>query len=201
MSTPARKRLMRDFKRLQQDPPAGISGAPQDNNITLWNAVIFGYVSEGDYTLLPISVFLHFDGFFLKSRTILFMYFIVWIAGLMTPHGMEVKTKNLISYCNWIFLLSRLIFKLYLVWYFCVFQVRLSWHFNSQRIIQISHQQCVLFLGCFIQIVSSKQKLHTHMYARITFVHVLVHMCAHTNRNMCMFIEYWIILHPFTYPN
>ncbi|GFP99355.1 ubiquitin-conjugating enzyme e2 2 [Phtheirospermum japonicum] len=42
MSTPSRKRLMRDFKRLQQDPPAGISGAPQDNNIMLWNAVIFG---------------------------------------------------------------------------------------------------------------------------------------------------------------
>lgn len=46
MSTPARKRLMRDFKRLQQDPPAGISGAPQDNNIMLWNAVIFGYVGK-----------------------------------------------------------------------------------------------------------------------------------------------------------
>lgn len=45
MSTPARKRLMRDFKRLQQDPPAGISGAPYDNNIMLWNAVIFGYAS------------------------------------------------------------------------------------------------------------------------------------------------------------
>lgn len=43
MSTPARKRLMRDFKRLMQDPPAGISGAPQDNNILLWSAVIFGY--------------------------------------------------------------------------------------------------------------------------------------------------------------
>nr|CAB3452019.1 unnamed protein product [Digitaria exilis] len=43
MSTPARKRLMRDFKRLQQDPPAGISGAPHDNNIMLWNAVIFGW--------------------------------------------------------------------------------------------------------------------------------------------------------------
>ncbi|KAJ8478197.1 hypothetical protein OPV22_021924 [Ensete ventricosum] len=42
MSTPARKRLMRDFKRLQQDPPAGISGAPHDNNIMFWNAVIFG---------------------------------------------------------------------------------------------------------------------------------------------------------------
>ncbi|KAI3840664.1 hypothetical protein MKX03_004676 [Papaver bracteatum] len=42
MSTPSRKRLMRDFKRLQQDPPAGISGAPHDNNIILWNAVIFG---------------------------------------------------------------------------------------------------------------------------------------------------------------
>jgi ubiquitin-conjugating enzyme E2 A len=45
MSTPSRKRLMRDFKRLQHDPPAGISGAPQDNNIMLWNAVIFGYLS------------------------------------------------------------------------------------------------------------------------------------------------------------
>ena len=43
MTTPSRKRLMRDFKRLMQDPPAGISGAPQDNNIMLWNAVIFGY--------------------------------------------------------------------------------------------------------------------------------------------------------------
>ncbi|KAM0040011.1 putative ubiquitin-conjugating enzyme E2, ubiquitin-conjugating enzyme/RWD [Helianthus debilis subsp. tardiflorus] len=42
MSTPSRKRLMRDFKRLQQDPPAGISGAPVDNNIMVWNAVIFG---------------------------------------------------------------------------------------------------------------------------------------------------------------
>ncbi|KAK4267812.1 hypothetical protein QN277_024545 [Acacia crassicarpa] len=42
MLTPTRKRLMRDFKRLQQDPPTGINVAPQDNNIMLWNAVIFG---------------------------------------------------------------------------------------------------------------------------------------------------------------
>jgi ubiquitin-conjugating enzyme E2 A len=42
MLTPARKRLMRDFKRLQQVPLAGISGVPQDNNIMLWNAVISG---------------------------------------------------------------------------------------------------------------------------------------------------------------
>eukprot|EP00795_Rhopilema_esculentum_P000675 gene675-10381_t len=42
MSTPARRRLMRDFKRLQEDPPAGVSGAPTENNIMLWNAVIFG---------------------------------------------------------------------------------------------------------------------------------------------------------------
>ena len=33
---------MRDFKRLQEDPPAGVSGAPCDNNIMLWKAVIFG---------------------------------------------------------------------------------------------------------------------------------------------------------------
>ncbi|KAF5831909.1 histone ubiquitination protein [Dunaliella salina] len=42
MSTPARKRLMRDFKRLQQDPPQGINGSPNSDNIMLWNAVIFG---------------------------------------------------------------------------------------------------------------------------------------------------------------
>uniref|UniRef100_A0A8D1VEQ2 Ubiquitin conjugating enzyme E2 A n=1 Tax=Sus scrofa TaxID=9823 RepID=A0A8D1VEQ2_PIG len=42
MSTPARRRLMRDFKRLQEDPPAGVSGAPSENNIMVWNAVIFG---------------------------------------------------------------------------------------------------------------------------------------------------------------
>eukprot|EP01115_Flamella_aegyptia_P013175 TRINITY_DN68785_c0_g1_i1.p1 TRINITY_DN68785_c0_g1~~TRINITY_DN68785_c0_g1_i1.p1 ORF type:complete len:173 (+),score=63.25 TRINITY_DN68785_c0_g1_i1:49-567(+) len=42
MSTPARRRLMRDFKRLQTDPPEGITGAPCDNNIMLWEAVIFG---------------------------------------------------------------------------------------------------------------------------------------------------------------
>ena len=26
----------------QEDPPAGVSGAPTENNIMLWNAVIFG---------------------------------------------------------------------------------------------------------------------------------------------------------------
>ena len=26
----------------QEDPPAGVSGAPGENNIMLWNAVIFG---------------------------------------------------------------------------------------------------------------------------------------------------------------
>lgn len=56
MSTPARKRLMRDFKRLQQDPPAGISGAPQDNNIMLWNAVIFGLVFKEMCTEFSLSL-------------------------------------------------------------------------------------------------------------------------------------------------
>jgi ubiquitin-protein ligase len=34
--------LMRDFKRLQQDPPQGVNGSPNPDNIMLWNAVIFG---------------------------------------------------------------------------------------------------------------------------------------------------------------
>ncbi|GMH41501.1 hypothetical protein BSKO_09411 [Bryopsis sp. KO-2023] len=42
MSTLARKRLIRDYKRLQDDPPQGINGAPNPDNIMKWNAVIFG---------------------------------------------------------------------------------------------------------------------------------------------------------------
>ncbi|KAH3766516.1 Ubiquitin-protein ligase [Pelomyxa schiedti] len=42
MSSPARRRLMRDFKQLQTDPPSGISGAPLENDIMRWNCVIFG---------------------------------------------------------------------------------------------------------------------------------------------------------------
>jgi len=42
MATPAKRRLMRDFKKLQDDPPSGISGAPMENNIMQWHAIIFG---------------------------------------------------------------------------------------------------------------------------------------------------------------
>ncbi|KAH7826595.1 putative Ubiquitin-conjugating enzyme E2 2 [Monocercomonoides exilis] len=42
MSTPSRRRLMRDFKNLQQDPPSGITGAPKEDDMMFWNAVIFG---------------------------------------------------------------------------------------------------------------------------------------------------------------
>lgn len=42
MATPARKRLMRDFRRMQNDPRNGVDGAPMDNNIMAWQAVIFG---------------------------------------------------------------------------------------------------------------------------------------------------------------
>ncbi|PVF95068.1 hypothetical protein CPB86DRAFT_776389 [Serendipita vermifera] len=42
MSTSCRRRLIRDFKHLSSDPPAGISGAPCPENIMVWNAVIFG---------------------------------------------------------------------------------------------------------------------------------------------------------------
>lgn len=42
MSTAARKRLIRDFKRLQQDPPEGVNASPLAENIMRWNAIIFG---------------------------------------------------------------------------------------------------------------------------------------------------------------
>ena len=41
-STAAKRRLIRDFKRLANDPPVGISGSPNSDNIMIWNAVIFG---------------------------------------------------------------------------------------------------------------------------------------------------------------
>eukprot|EP00912_Choanoflagellata_sp_UC4_P000468 UC4_evm6s293 len=42
MTTPAKMRLLRDFKRLRQDPPTGLSAAPLEDNIKIWHAVIFG---------------------------------------------------------------------------------------------------------------------------------------------------------------
>jgi ubiquitin-conjugating enzyme E2 A len=33
---------MRDFRKLQQDPPQGVNGSPTPDNILRWNAVIFG---------------------------------------------------------------------------------------------------------------------------------------------------------------
>eukprot|EP00043_Microstomoeca_roanoka_P004235 m.48402 g.48402 ORF g.48402 m.48402 type:complete len:184 (-) comp12395_c0_seq1:580-1131(-) len=42
MATAARRRLMKDFKRLQEDPPHGIMGAPVESDIMTWHAVIFG---------------------------------------------------------------------------------------------------------------------------------------------------------------
>ncbi|KAK7678390.1 Ubiquitin-conjugating enzyme E2 2 [Cerrena zonata] len=42
MSTPAKRRLMRDFKRMQQDAPSGVSASPLPDNVMSWNAVIIG---------------------------------------------------------------------------------------------------------------------------------------------------------------
>jgi|APAra0007618257_1042622.scaffolds.fasta_scaffold02313_10 hypothetical protein len=76
MTTPAKKRLMWDFKRLQKDPPVGISGAPQDNNIMHWNALIFGYNF--------LFCFL-FKAWLCKLISSLSLF-----ADLRTLHGMEV---------------------------------------------------------------------------------------------------------------
>ena len=41
-STPARRRLLRDFRKMSKEPTPGISAAPLPNDIMTWNAVIFG---------------------------------------------------------------------------------------------------------------------------------------------------------------
>jgi len=42
MGTVARKRLLRDLKKLQGDGPSGISAAPVADDIMRWHAVMFG---------------------------------------------------------------------------------------------------------------------------------------------------------------
>ncbi|KAL0231565.1 hypothetical protein GEMRC1_010969 [Eukaryota sp. GEM-RC1] len=42
MSTPSKRRLMYDLRRLQKDSPQGISAAPSTDNVLEWTAVIFG---------------------------------------------------------------------------------------------------------------------------------------------------------------
>ncbi|KAM3130015.1 Ubiquitin-conjugating enzyme E2 2 [Paramecium bursaria] len=42
MSTNSRKRLVRDFKKLQDSNPQGFFATPLENNILIWEAVIFG---------------------------------------------------------------------------------------------------------------------------------------------------------------
>lgn len=46
MSTPCKRRLLRDFKKMKNDPPSGVSGAPFDDDIMKWNCIIFGYASS-----------------------------------------------------------------------------------------------------------------------------------------------------------
>ncbi|ETO16726.1 hypothetical protein RFI_20616 [Reticulomyxa filosa] len=42
MSTPSKRRLVRDFRRLETDPPHGITAAPLQDDIMQWEAIIFG---------------------------------------------------------------------------------------------------------------------------------------------------------------
>ncbi|CAE7763138.1 UBC2 [Symbiodinium necroappetens] len=42
MTTVARRRLIRDLKKLQSDPPQGVSASPAQDDIMSWTAVMFG---------------------------------------------------------------------------------------------------------------------------------------------------------------
>ena len=42
MSTPARRKLLRDLKVMQETPPFGIVAAPNEDNVCIWYAVIIG---------------------------------------------------------------------------------------------------------------------------------------------------------------
>ena len=59
------------FFRLQDDPPAGVSGAPTENNIMLWNAVIFGYDVDFSLTCWKI-VQTHFSLKLFQNKAVAF---------------------------------------------------------------------------------------------------------------------------------
>lgn len=42
MSNAAKRRLLKDFQKIKNDAPKGVSGSPDPNNIQEWTAVIFG---------------------------------------------------------------------------------------------------------------------------------------------------------------
>ena len=42
MSNLARRRLWREFKRLQEYLPDGVNGGPTDDNIMIWDVMIYG---------------------------------------------------------------------------------------------------------------------------------------------------------------
>ena len=42
MTTAAQRRLLREFRKFQDDPPLGVTGAPTEDNILKWDAIIFG---------------------------------------------------------------------------------------------------------------------------------------------------------------
>ena len=39
---PARRRLIKDYKKMKKDPPSGISAVPTEKDLMNWNAIIFG---------------------------------------------------------------------------------------------------------------------------------------------------------------
>ena len=53
MSTAANRRLLKDIKKLETDPPVGFQAVPNPQNIKVWDAVIFG----ADDTLWEGGVF------------------------------------------------------------------------------------------------------------------------------------------------
>jgi ubiquitin-conjugating enzyme E2 A len=42
MANPAARRLLRDFKKICADPPAGISASPVEDDLFLWSALLMG---------------------------------------------------------------------------------------------------------------------------------------------------------------
>ena len=67
------QRLLRDFKKIQRDPPDGINAAPKDNNLFNWQAVIFGSVMPCVFCFVYL------------------VFIIVFAVVPMTRHGREVN--------------------------------------------------------------------------------------------------------------
>ena len=84
---------MADLKTMTDDPPEGISGAPREDNIMLWDAVIFGYLCFYHYIIMFQLLRIELDWFELSKSPagwIVYLFELDWSTNMKLQMEKEV---------------------------------------------------------------------------------------------------------------